>query len=602
MKNIAALAEVMPQSPLLDLLSVELERTLILNMAHLAGDDPKAATEMLLQFERRTGEAAGWSPDLVREYLGLAAEFHDAGQSDSGLRLAAEAIRRIAASFPTPIHGNAEAVELFNEAAETFAATAAAAPADLVEAEVDRLALPFVDYEYGTLPAIGADVEISAAQLVLADTARIAEAAAKAAADPVPWNHEHGEALFWQGVLVNDVDPAAAVAILQQSAELLKPFAAADAANLRDRFLYAEILRWVGLAEPSTEETAEIERDALDHYGAVWAERADLDAVFLQQVGVGYGFAIANLAQTIREVNLADIEDGRAAEDHAAWMLEALALAADLESLNSEMIRVGAATANSGFVGGWYRMSTYGWPLGFLGGLVNVEGGEDSPTPCDLTAADPYDPKRRAPGVFLDQIDLSAAETECAARLAEAPGDVRAKYELARIISSDHARVGEYMLLAKEAAADGAAPAYALMAYAFDQDDDERSAPAYDAASQQTIVKSFPALFPFLETRAKTERDRVGLAWYAERAAALGVPEAHFSLAQKSTDKVTKTFHLRIAARLWDDAGNGAAAGAAQRQLLATTLTPEETEAVEARVAEWAPEPLTIVPEDAGAS
>ena len=58
-------------------------------------------------------------------------------------------------------------------------------------------------------------------------------------------------------------------------------------------------------------------------------------------------------------------------------------------------------------------MSSYGWPIGFLSGLVGLERGGETVTQCDLLAADPYDPLRRAPGLTLDKVDTAAAETEC---------------------------------------------------------------------------------------------------------------------------------------------------------------------------------------------
>ena len=96
------------------------------------------------------------------------------------------------------------------------------------------------------------------------------------------------------------------------------------------------------------------------------------------EVGVGYGFALANLAQTIRETNLADLDDGqhgRGARRLGAGDARARGGEGDL---NATMIEAGAASGDSTFVDGWYRMSSYGWAIGFLSGLVNVESGGET--------------------------------------------------------------------------------------------------------------------------------------------------------------------------------------------------------------------------------
>ena len=112
----------------------------------------------------------------------------------------------------------------------------------------------------------------------------------------------------------------------------------ADPQNIEARFRLAEALRWVGLAETSSEETAAVEREAIGEYQKIWKDRATLASGLAADVGVGYGFALANLAQTIRETNLANLGDGKTAEDHAAWVLEILALAAEKDDVNATMI------------------------------------------------------------------------------------------------------------------------------------------------------------------------------------------------------------------------------------------------------------------------
>jgi hypothetical protein len=247
-------------------------------------------------------------------------------------------------------------------------------------------------------------------------------------------------------------------------------------------------------------------------------------------------------------------------------------------------------------------MSTYGWALGFLGGLVNVETGGGTVTQCDLLAADPYDAGRRAPGLALDQIDLARAESACVEARDADPRDTEATYQLARVIFADAKRDPEFLPLARAAAEQNVAQAFSLIASMLDAKKDARARRVYQAAAQRSIVESFPALYPFLEKRAAGERDRRGLAWYAEKAAALGVPEAHVALADASDDALTKAVHLRIAARLWSQAGDWAAGESARQRSDAAAQNAEQADEAAARAAAWQPEPLLLLPDDIGSS
>ncbi len=352
---------------------------------------------------------------------------------------------------------------------------------------------------------------------------------------------------------------------------------------------------------PSSEDTAATEREAVGQYRIVWKDRSAFDPDLRGKVGAGYGFALANLAQTIREYQLADLNDGRGAEDHAGWVLEVLALAAEKDVVNADLIEAGA-TADAGFVAGWYRMSSYGWPIGFLSGLVNLERGVSSVTRCDLLAADPYDPLRRGPGLTLDKVDAAAAETECRAEHEKQPGDSRTTYQLARAISADTSREAEYMPIAREAAGQGASPAFALIAYALSQKDDARAGDAYVATAQHTLIDSFPALYPFLAARATTAEEKGGLEWLARKAAALGVPEAHLALADLAEDPVEALFHAKLAAHLFGQKINVAGAAEAAQKAAGTSVSQADVDSVDARIADWTPEALVDLPADGSGS
>jgi hypothetical protein len=561
---------------------------------------------MMIALGRRTGEPGGWSPDLAREYLDLGDSIGVDADAADVFRLAAEAMKLIGNGFFSPIHTDNDAASLFRRAAASIAATAPKTPRELVAASVADTNLSFLDYTYDSLPGIGADAEVTAAETLLQAAAEMAGALAGAADDAGRWSSLRAASLFWKGVLVNDHDSPAAVDILRESADVLRDLVDTSPGDLDLRYRYAEALRWVGIAMPSAPETAETERESVRQYEIAWDGRVNLNVDQISRLGVGYGFALANLVQTMREVELANLEDGRAAEDHAGWMLEVLALAAEKEAVSAGMEEAGAGSGEGGFLGGWYLMSSYGWPLGFLSGLVNVERGGDPVTRCDLIAADPYDPLRRAPGLTLDRVDTATAEQECRIERSRQPDDGRTLYQLARVISADTTREAEYLPIAREAAALGVSPALSLVAYALGQKEDTQGEDvAYIATVERTLIESYPILHPFLAIRASSDRERDGLAWYSAKAAALGVPEAHFAMAEFAADPVEKLFRLKLAERLAAERGGETAltlAENARRLATEISVSPADAERIDAEVSAWAPTPLTELPVDADAS
>jgi hypothetical protein len=75
-------------------------------------------------------------------------------------------------------------------------------------------------------------------------------------------------------------------------------------------------------------------------------------------------------------------------------------------------------------------------PLALLALLLMVTSvaprAAEPPTECDVLAANPEDPDRRAPAVPRDRMDLPKAIAACEAQVARDPKDVRARYQLAR--------------------------------------------------------------------------------------------------------------------------------------------------------------------------
>lgn len=592
--SLDTLAQRLPGSPLLQDLRDAMDRA---EVDRLAATDPGAAASLLIDLVRRGAAEGGWRPERVAELMDLADGLAAAGQAEPAFRLAVESVRQIAFAFPGPIHADADAVALFRRAAAEVTATAPNVPRPVVAAARPDLAMPFVAYGYDTLPAIGADAEIAAAEGVLSAAADMTEAVARASDDPADLSRQRAEDLFWRGVLVNDHDPVSAAAILSVSAGMLRPLAEAAPDDLPLQLAYAEALRWAGFAAPASLQTAATEAEAVSVFHALWDKRAGLDDALLLRAGNGYGFALANLARTMRETKVAAAGAEAKAADNVDWVLESLALAADRERLAAAMTEAGVVEGDASFATGWYRMSAYGHSLGYLGGLVHLESAAEPATACDRLAADLSDPKRRAPGVPDEALDGAAAEPACRAEVDADPADIRATYQLARVIAIEPDRRDEFLPLAKKAADAGMALGYSLIADALNGDNDGRSGQAYVAAAQHMIIETFATLYPLLSGHASTPREHAGLAWLVEQAAALGVPEAQFELADTAPDTHGKLFRLRLAARLWIASGDMVRAQEAGRLADALAIGGDEAEQVAKDVAAWTPDGPIGLPE-----
>ena len=245
MENANRLAARLPDSPLLETLRTELERARIFD---LRASDPKGAAEMLIALgEQQDGAAAG-SADLTDEYIELATDIGAASDPASVFGLSVQAVKMIAAALKGPIDADADAADRFRRAADLIAATAATAPRETVAEAMNGLDLGFLDYEYDSLPVVGADAAVRAGESVLEGAVSMAKAVAAVSDEPRRWSALAAQSLFWQGVLVNDRDAAEAARMLHIAADEMRPLAEAVPDDYEMRFRYAEALRWVGLA------------------------------------------------------------------------------------------------------------------------------------------------------------------------------------------------------------------------------------------------------------------------------------------------------------------------------------------------------------------
>lgn len=600
LSDVERMARAWPDSRLLSALKRELERARIYELRQT---DPERATDMMLELGADNRAVRAGSSALVQDYLALADGIADA-DAVSAFRLAVAALLEMEATRASggPIHADADAVALYGRAADRLVTSIGAVPPPLVAAAAETMTLALAQYDYATLPEVGAEPEILATEDLLAATANIAEAIAAAGGETALWDRRRADALFWRAVLLNDRDKAAARELLSDAARLLRGVVEGQAANPDTRFRYAEALRWLGLAQARPAARLPLEREAVRQYRIIWRDRLAVDAPPPVQLSLGYGFALANLAKTIREIELADFGDGRGTDDHAGWVLELLALAAESHAVHQATLAVDASAGDPGYLDGWYRMSAYGWPIAFLSGALSAEATGATASECDRLASDPFDPGRLAPGRVLQTIDLAKAEAACAEALQRSPDDARAAYQLARIMSADIDRADEFLPLARAAAEKGVAPASTLVALALSAADNELAGQAHMAASQRTLMASFPILHRHLMRHATDDGQRAGLAWFANAAAALGVPEAHLVLAEMTTDPLQKLFHLRIAARLLREQERESDAAAASAAAKALPLTAAELAPVARRAAAWQPQVPITLPDGRGGS
>ena len=74
------------------------------------------------------------------------------------------------------------------------------------------------------------------------------------------------------------------------------------------------------------------------------------------------------------------------------------------------------------------------------------------------------------------------------------------------------------------------------------------------------------------------------------------MPQAQLALADGARDVQQKLFHLLLAARLSDEAGDTAAASSARERADSVLVRQADQQRIEAEVADWKPEALVELP------
>jgi WD40 repeat protein len=241
--------------------------------------------------------------------------------------------------------------------------------------------------------------------------------------------------------------------------------------------------------------------------------------------------------------------------------------------------------------------------------LFSAEGGAVAPTNlgpvalCNALAADPIDPKKAAPGVALENIDVDHALPACRAALQEAPSALSLQYQLGRVLARSGDAPGALALYRAGADKGYAAAQYAL-AHALIHDtklagNPSASEPLLQAAARGGYLKAYYELGE-LHWQRPGEGDRAQALASFEQGAEQGDPFSHRRLAdlfergegvQQSFDQAL--LHYAIAVRRLDELADADDAQAVQEHCgaLARSLDPRRVADVARAAAAWTPAP-----------
>jgi WD40 repeat protein len=221
---------------------------------------------------------------------------------------------------------------------------------------------------------------------------------------------------------------------------------------------------------------------------------------------------------------------------------------------------------------------------------------------CDTMAADPFDPKKTAPGVSVEQIDVEHALPACRSAVEQNSGEPRLQYELGRVLT----KIGD-MQAAFELYRVGADRQYAAaqftLANSYTQDVQSESDTAaafklYQAAAENGYLKGYYELGELRwQGLGGIQNRREALQWFL-KGAELGEPFSHLKLAdlyesgeelEQASEKAL--LHYAIATRLLSDQADKTDAEVAQerRGALARALDPSVVVRIARDAQTWHP-------------
>jgi WD40 repeat protein len=230
-------------------------------------------------------------------------------------------------------------------------------------------------------------------------------------------------------------------------------------------------------------------------------------------------------------------------------------------------------------------------------------GTDDDPAAvCDQLAANPFDPRKRAPGILFDAIDAEGAVLACRVAVETAPDEARLCYQLGRALDRADKRE-EAVLFIRTAAEKGYPAAHNDLGFRYENGsgvakDNAEALRRYRQAAEGGYAPAF-----FHEGRlywegAGTEADRAEAVRWFKRGANQGDPFSHRRLAElyETGDNLPQNLeeavlHYALATRLFELAGAApdAVVSRARRGSLARLLPPETAVRIAREAAAWRP-------------
>jgi hypothetical protein len=571
-------------------LTVELSRLLAPTDADAAAHEAVAGAALLTGYV----DDFGWSAGAAARQLEIADLLKDS-QPAAAAGVVLDVLVGIDRAFRSPVERN-DVIDLFEEASSRFSAMVATAPRDRLRTAARDIDLAMLDYADGTFPLSPGPDQTRAGRLLTA-AMQLSEDLAPYADDRLRWARLRAGLAFWMSVIADDAtsfDAAAADLHALQVGDRQDPASELAFANLMRGF----VDRLPGNSANFAARAGALNA-ALDAYRRLRAiPTADRPGISDETLTTAFDDLLQRAAVNMRE-QMADDEAPLPVAGHAAWVLSALKLAEEYEGLHfgdDNQLTNRAAWLSLADQPVYARMIAY--PLGFLAGRVRMAAA-DAPagTECDALAADRFDSDRVARGVPAADINPTTAAADCEAALLDSDAP-RLSYQYGRalMLQGDKAHNAAVRRLLDAAELDLPIAFDALGDYIADSSPDD-AAPLYKAFLQRMVAKTFVDVFPVLRAAATPDQQEE-LLWYAQKAADLGVPEAHLALGELETSGIRQRIHYIIAARLLEDRGDADAAAAASAKAAAVAVSPDQAAAAQSTAAGWTPITWENLPAD----
>jgi dipeptidyl aminopeptidase/acylaminoacyl peptidase len=238
--------------------------------------------------------------------------------------------------------------------------------------------------------------------------------------------------------------------------------------------------------------------------------------------------------------------------------------------------------------------------------LTTAASANDPGAMCDRLASEPFDPRKRAPGLPFSDIEAERAVPACRAAVNAAPDEARFRYQLGRALYRADKR-DEAAALIRAAAEKGEPGAQDFLGYLYESgggvaNDDAKALLWYRQAAGGGHARAFSYVGRLYWDGIGTGIDRAEAVRWFTRGADRGDPFSHRRLAELyevGNDRVPQDlemalFHHAIEARLFEAAGyvTEVAIACARRGSLARALPPAAAVRIAHQAADWRPKGL----------